>query len=105
VDEVAPQAEPEVAAPVSESRTQQWKPSEQFKVNQANRDTVIGIVDGVKITERYLQSLPSEKELKIRRMLEKGHSGDSTYDTFLEVKDIQFERDMEIARKAQEEGQ
>ena len=33
-----------------------------FKVNQANLDTVIAIVDGVEISERYLNSLPKSAE-------------------------------------------
>jgi hypothetical protein len=95
VEAPAPVAE---VAPVVEVDTR--TPSEKFMVDQVNLDTVIAIVDGVEISERYLNSLPSRDELKIRRKLEKGHAGDSTFDTFLEIKDIQFERDADIARRA-----
>jgi hypothetical protein len=101
-DEVAPQAEPEVAAePVADSRTRLWSPSEQYKVAQANKDKVIGIVDGVKITEKVLDSLPSRDELLIRRKLEKGHAGDSNFDEYLERRDLKFAQDQEIAHKGE----
>ncbi len=89
---------PEVAEPV-------LTPSEQFKVNQANLDTVIAIVDGVEISERYLNSLPSRQELIIRRKLEKGHSGDSNFDEYLERRDVKFAMNQEIERKGAEEQQ
>jgi hypothetical protein len=80
-------------------------PSEQFKVNQTNKDTVLGVVNGREITERVLEAMDSKTALYTRRVLEKGFSGNQNYDTFLEVKDAQFARDAEIARKAAEEAQ
>jgi hypothetical protein len=102
---IEPVVEQPVAQPEVEptSRIAQWKPSEQFKVEQANLDKVFAVVDGVEISERYLNSLPSREELKIRRKLEKGHAGNQNFDTFLEIKDAQFERDAEIARRARED--
>jgi hypothetical protein len=92
-------------APVVEEVEPVLTPSERFKVDQVNLDTVFAIVDGVEISDRYLNSLPSRDELKIRRKLEKGHAGNQTFDTFLEIKDIQFARDADIARRAAEEAQ
>ena len=65
-------------------------PSEKFMADQVNLDTVLAIVDGVEISERYLNSLPSREELKIRRKLEKGHAGDSNLDEYLERRDVKF---------------
>jgi hypothetical protein len=99
-----PVAQPEPASATEPtSRIAQWKPSEKFKVEQANLDKVFALVDGVEISERYLNSLPSREELKIRRKLEKGYAGNQNFDTFLEIKDAQFERDAEIARRARED--
>lgn len=92
----------EVAPAVEEPAQQVLTPSEQFKVNQVKLDTVIGIVDGVEITERYLNSLPSRQELIIRRKLEKGHSGDSNFDEYLERRDVKFAMSQEIERKGEE---
>jgi len=98
----APVAQPVITEVVAEPVL---TPSEQFKVNQVNLDTVFAIVDGVEISERYLNSLPSRDELKIRRKLEKGHSGDSNLDEYLERRDVKFAMNQEIERKGAEEQQ
>jgi hypothetical protein len=96
---------PDLVVPVEQpAPVEVLTPSEQFAVDQVNLDTVFAIVDGVEISERYLNSLPSRDELKIRRKLEKGHAGNQTFDTYLEIKDIQHQQAAEKARKAQEES-
>ena len=67
------------------------------------RTKVIGTVDGVSYTEKMLSGMRSHDELRIRRMLEKGHSGSSAYDDFLDIKQRQATRDVEIARKGEEQ--
>jgi hypothetical protein len=75
-------------------------PSEQDAKNRADLDKIIGVVDGVEITERYLNFLPSRDELLIRRKMEKGHAGSSVYDAHLLLRDAQHARDLKTARIA-----
>jgi hypothetical protein len=102
-DEVVPQTAP--VPQMVEEPQQVLTPSEKFMADQVNLDTVFAIVDGVEISERYLNSLPSREELKIRRKLEKGHAGDSNLDEYLERRDVKFAMEQEVARKGAEESQ
>jgi hypothetical protein len=99
-----PMVEQPVVEPEPVVEQEVLTPSQQYMANRASKDVVIGIADGVEITERMLEAMPSKDELRIRRVLEKGHSGSAAFDEYLNVRDAQFERDKEINRIAREEG-
>jgi hypothetical protein len=79
--------------------------SEQMVINHQKFMTDIVVVDelGTQWTAAMLDKLPAKEELRLRRLGEKGHRGDSLMDQFYEVKDIQQARDLENARLAPED--
>jgi len=106
VDEVAPQVsqpEPEVIEPAEPMLT----PSQRAAKTYQDDRTIIVVTDpvsGQQFTEYDLSQLNAVDERRLRRLVEKGHTGNQNYDDFLDVKDAQFRRDQDIAAKAAAEA-
>jgi hypothetical protein len=83
-------------------------PSEAAAKKYHDDRTIIVVTDpatGQQFTEFDLSRLNAVEERRLRRIAEKGNSFGSVYEGFLDVKDAQFARDQEIARRAAEEQQ
>jgi hypothetical protein len=62
-------------------------------------DEVVGVDElGKQWTEAELDELPAKEALRLRRLFEKGHRGDSRLDTYREVQDIKQRQEAERAR-------
>jgi hypothetical protein len=99
VQEVA-QPEPEVVAEV-------LTPSERAAKKYSDDRTIVVVTDpatGQQFTEHMLSQLSAVEERRLRRIAEKGTSFGSVYEGYLDVKDTQFARDQEIARRAADEA-
>jgi hypothetical protein len=53
---------------------------------------------GKKWTEAELDALPAKEALRLRRLFEKGHRGDSHLDTYREIQDIKQQQEAERVR-------
>jgi len=93
------QPEPEVAEPVLTPR--------EASIKKFNDDrTIVVVTDpetGREYTEHMLSLLDSVTERRLRRIAE-NRIGSSNFETYLDVKTAQFERDQEIAKSAAEEN-
>ncbi len=93
--------EPEVVEPV-------LTPSERAAKKYSDDRTIVVVTDpatGQEFTEHMLSQLTAVEERRLRRIAEKGTEFGSAYEGFLDVKDSQFARDQELAKRAAEEGQ
>jgi hypothetical protein len=102
VEPAQPVAQPEVVAePV-------LTPSERAQKKYHDDRTIVVVTDsatGQQFTEFDLLRLSASEERRLRRIAEKGTEFGSAFEGYLDVKDTQFARDQEIARRAAEEGQ
>jgi hypothetical protein len=81
-------------------------PSERAAKKYHDDHTIIVVTDpdtGRQFTEYDLSQLNAVAERRLRRIAEKGTSFGSVYEGFLDVKDVQFARDQDIANRAAEE--
>ena len=80
----------------------------EASIKKFNDDrTIVVVTDpetGREYTEHMLSLLDSVTERRLRRIAE-NRIGSSNFETYLDVKTAQFERDQEIARRAAEEAQ